>query len=215
MSGGSQKSATPEPEDSSSQLSKAALTSPSRHSVTENESQTPATLKAELTKRLRADLPQYISLKNIKSHQNKHVSVTAVVTTQPPAPQRAKRQYTMSFHVTDQTFAPTHVAEVQFSHAHKDALPSVRPGDAIVLRAFEVVSLAKKGFGLRTGDESAWAVYNNDEGPAEIKGAAMELDQVEKDYAVSLRAWYKTLGEVAQAKLDKANQKLADEDPAK
>ena len=213
-SGSLQLSATPEFEDASIQLARAALTSPSKLSV-ESESTPPGALKAELSKRLRTQLPKFTALKNIRNHANKHVGVVAVATTQPPQPQRAKRQYTMSLNVTDPSLVPNHVTEVQFSRAHKEYLPSVKPGDAIILKGFQVVQLAKKGFGLVADDDSSWAVFDNEEGEPEIKGEPMDLDEVESDHAMSLRSWYGSLDGPTRARLDKANQKIAEENRPK
>jgi len=214
QAGSFKKSATPEIEDSSIQLAKAALASPSKLSV-ESEVASPGAVKTGLSKRLRTELPGYTALKNIRNHPNKSVYVVAVVTSQPPEPQRAKRQYMMSFNITDPSTAPNHVVEVQFFRAHKEFLPAVRPGDSIVLKHFQVASLTKRGFGLRTADESCWAVFDTDDGRPETKGQAIDLGEIESGYAASLRTWYGALDGAARAKVEKANQRMADETRAK
>ncbi|KAK1829661.1 hypothetical protein QBC39DRAFT_356146 [Podospora conica] len=114
----------------------------------------------------------------------------------------------MSFNVTDPSMAPTHVVEVQLYRAHKETLPVVQPGDAILLQKFQVKALSNKGFGLRSHTESAWAVFDCDDGPPQIKGPPIEDYDQYGDHMMTLRAWYASMDEAARGKLEKANKKF-------
>ncbi|KAK3359704.1 hypothetical protein B0T25DRAFT_106930 [Lasiosphaeria hispida] len=205
-----QMSATPEvDEDTSVSLAKAALASPSKS--TSGLDCTTSSLKSELTKRLRSDFRECVTLKSLRNHVEKFPNVVAIVTTQPPPPTRAKggpREYMLSFHVTDPSVAPTQVVEVQLHRPHKESLPIVNPGDAILLQRFQVKALSKKGFGLRSHSDSAWAVFDTDEGPPQIKGPPIEDYAVYGDYMDVLRAWFRSLDGGAKGKLARANKKF-------
>ena len=223
---------TPEKEeDNSVNLARAALASPSRRSgevdgTTTATTATTAALKSELTKRLRTELPECAPLRSLRFLLDKSPNAVVVVTTQPTPPARAKggpREYFMSFHATDPSAAPSLVVEVQLYRPHKDSLPLVRPGDVILLQRFQVKALSNKGYGLRTGLESAWAVW---EGPAggedgdgeggsqmaapQIRGPPVEDWEGCVGYVGTLRRWFGlVMGDAAaRAKLERADRKL-------
>ena len=201
--------------DRSVALARASIASPSKgNSKKGGKGEKSATaLKAELTKRLRTDLPECLPLKNLRNYVRKSISVVGIVTAEPSTPVRAKggpREYVMSFNVTDVAIGPAHVVEVQLYRAHKDSLPVVKPGDGILLRNLQVQALTNKDFGLRSGNESAWAVYDVDDSPPQIKGPPLEDYDQYNDYMETLKAWYRSLGATAIEKVDKANQKIAD-----
>lgn len=204
----------------------------------------PATLKLNLTRLLRSQLQftNCLTLKSIRNHLGQNVDIVAIVSSQPTNPVRAKggpREYIMSFNVTDPSTAPAHVVEVQMYRPHKESLPIVKPGDAILLKQVEIRSFsAGKGFGLRTGEQSAWAVFeatsqeeqedetqgNRDregkEGataatttnqpPPQIKGSPVENWEEFAGYMVMLKKWYRLLmrDEAAKGKLEKAVKKF-------
>ncbi|KAK3327231.1 hypothetical protein B0T19DRAFT_441247 [Cercophora scortea] len=204
----SKLSITSEVEDSSVSLAKASLASPSRLSADIDG----GSLKSELRKRLR-DLPDCVSLKSLRPHVEKYINVVGVVASEPSQPARAKggpREYMMSFNVTDPTASsPNLVVEVQLYRPHKESLPVVKPGDAILLQKFQAKSVSKKGFGLRTGNDSAWAVWDGDADDApQIKGPPVEDYADYSEYMLALKAWYKALDNSARGKLDKANKKF-------
>jgi hypothetical protein len=200
--------------DTSVELARGALRSPSRavsHGADWNNAQAAATLKNELTERLKTDVPDGVPLKNLRLHMGKHLSVTGIVTSEPAAPRRTKtREYAMSFNVTDLSIAPTTVVEVNFYHPHKDSLPIVKPGDGIFLREFQVVAAPKKEFILRTHDASSWAVFDAEDGSYQVRGPPIELTEAEVAFMNSLRKWFSILGDEAKAKVGKANQKFAE-----
>ncbi|KAK1760843.1 hypothetical protein QBC47DRAFT_368366 [Echria macrotheca] len=204
-------SATPELEDVSINLAKGALASPSR-TRTAVDGTTTASLKMELTKSLRA-LRECISLKSLRNHLDEHPNIVGIVTSQPQPPVRAKggpREYVMTFNLTDGSTAPTQVVEVQLYRPHKESLPVVKPGDAILLYKFQVKALSNKGFGLRSHQESSWAVFDADDGPPQIKGPPVEDWDDYSGYARLLRTWYGSMDEVALGKLERANKKFED-----
>ncbi|KAL2177981.1 uncharacterized protein P884DRAFT_242113 [Thermothelomyces heterothallicus CBS 202.75] len=226
-----------EKEDPSIGLARAALASPSRRGVgsstsaskTTATSSTSATaLRADLNKRLRTELPECIPLRSLRAHLDKTPNVIAVVTSQPTKPVRAKggpREYVMSFHVTDPSAAPSTVVEVQLYRPHKDSLPIVGPGDVVLLSKFLVKALSKKGWGLRTGSESAWAVWEHarrqqqqqqqqhgEEDCPQIRGPPVEDWKGYVGYVRTLKEWWVLMmaDEAAKGKLEKADQKLTE-----
>lgn len=203
----------------------------------------PAVLKLDLSRRLRSGEPQFAncqSLKAIRNHLGQNVDILAIVASTPTNPTRAKREYMMSFNVTDPSTTPNHVVEVQMYNKHQEQLPVVKPGDAILLKQVEIRSISgagKGGFGLRTGDASAWAVFEasaeeekedggeedrSGEGdetrdaattevrPPQIKGPAVDNWKGFAGYMVMLKRWYRLLlkDEAAKGKLEKAVRKM-------
>ncbi|OHW91580.1 3-dehydroshikimate dehydratase protein [Colletotrichum incanum] len=173
--------------------------------------QTPAALKAQLTRSLRADVPDCISLKVLRNHPGKAVDVLVIATTEPPEAKRAKggpRGIMLAFNVTDHSIAPSQTVAVQIFRPHKAALPVVHPGDAILLRNFSIMVLTGRGFGLRANDGSSWAVFereSQDDLP-QIRGPPVELTEGEASYAALLKQWYAGLDAKSLARLDKANE---------
>ncbi|KAH7632981.1 hypothetical protein B0T09DRAFT_332593 [Sordaria sp. MPI-SDFR-AT-0083] len=198
----------------------------------------PAVLKLDLSRRLRSE-PQFancLTLKSIRNHLGQNVDILAIVSSTPTNPTRAKggpREYMMSFNITDPSTAPNHVVEVQMYKGYKEQLPIVTPGDAILLKQVEIRSISgagKGGFGLRTGDNSAWAVFeatpdeakaDEDEKdresgdaaamrPPQIKGLPVNNWKEFAGYTVMLKKWYRLLlkDETAKGKLEKAVKKF-------
>ncbi|KAK5656311.1 hypothetical protein OQA88_4691 [Cercophora sp. LCS_1] len=209
-----QMSATPDLEDSSTSLARAALGSPPKAKA-KDAIASAASLKAELTKRLKTHR-ECVSLKSLRNYVEQHPTVLAVVTTQPPQPTRAKggpREYVLFFNITDPSIGPAAVVEVQLYRPHKETLPTVSPGDAILLKNFQVKALMNKGFGLRSHDESAWAVLDGEyEDVPQIKGPPVEEDDWKQylEHLKMLKAWWRAMDEGAKGKLERANKKLAE-----
>ncbi|KAI1096754.1 hypothetical protein F5B19DRAFT_434392 [Rostrohypoxylon terebratum] len=198
--------ATAPVEDPSVQLARASF-----NKAEESNSMTAAKLK--LVRHLRDELPDCTSLKVIRQHIHKKLSIIAMAMMQPPDPQRAKggpREFMMSFTITDYSIGPHSVIEVQLYRPHKETLPIVKAGDAVLLRNFTVVSLHNKGYGLRTNDESSWAVFDQEGEPPQIKGPPVEYSAKETDYVAHLRVWFNLLDEKAKEKLERANKKIID-----
>ncbi|KAK4680219.1 hypothetical protein QC764_211130 [Podospora pseudoanserina] len=207
--------ASPSKGDVSVGLAKDALNSPSKTKsasplVDDNNTST-AALKADLTKRLRQEFPDCINLTSLKYHVDEHPVVAAIVTSEPTTPVRAKkgpREYVMSFHITDPSIAPGSVVEVQLYRPHKESLPVVRVGDAVLLQRLQVKSISKKGFGLRSGEESSWAVFDADEGAPQVKGAPVEGWEGYRGYMTGLRGWWRSLDSGARGRVERADRKM-------
>ncbi|PBP27629.1 3-dehydroshikimate dehydratase [Diplocarpon rosae] len=167
--------------------------------------------KMRLLRALRTDLTQFSTLKVLKFQINKKLDFLAMVTTAPPDPVRAKkgpRQYQITFNITDPSIAPAHVVEVQVFRPYKAALPMVEPGDGILLRNFQVMSVQSRGgFALRsTQDEaSSWAVFKRHNGEVDVRGPPVEYGDGEKNHVAQLKSWYEALDETALAKIARAN----------
>ncbi|KAI1272791.1 hypothetical protein F5Y07DRAFT_378817 [Xylaria sp. FL0933] len=203
------RSPTPETDDSSLQLAREALASQTPKSQIEGKSM--ASVKLNLARHLSDELPDCTSLKVLRQHLTKSLDVIAVAVMQPPEPRRAKgrpREYMMSFTIADYSIGPYAVAEVLIYRPHKDSLPVIRYGDIVLLRNFTVVSLANKGFGLKSNDGSSWAVFDFEGEPPQIKGPPVEYGVKEILYVSYLREWFELLDDKARQKLELANQKI-------
>lgn len=205
----SYRSRTPETDDSSILLARASFASHTPRSEEDSYSMTAA--KLQLARHLRDELPDCTSLKVLRQHLTKSLDVIAVAVMQPPEPRRAKggpREFMMSFTVADHSIGPYAVAEALIYRPHKDTLPVVRYGDIVLLRNFTVVSLANKGFGLRSSESSSWAVFDYEGEPPEIRGPPVEYGTREALYVSYLREWFRLLDVKAREKLELANQKI-------
>ncbi|KAL1894758.1 hypothetical protein Sste5346_005733 [Sporothrix stenoceras] len=124
------------------------------------------------------------------------------------------------------------IIEVSLFRAHKDTLPTFHAGDGLLLRRFEVVALHDKGFGLRSTDESAYAVFpakefveegaddkegdnNGNASPTpQVNGPPVEDMDREARYISLLKQWYHLLDEGACAQLSAANARFVAVDEA-
>ncbi|MBE3049034.1 hypothetical protein IMZ48_42355 [Candidatus Bathyarchaeota archaeon] len=199
-------SASPEPQ----------LRSPELGEAVEPENKSQGILKLQLNKNSRLNLLDLTSLKVLRSNINKKVDVLGVATAQPPSPQRPKngpRDYLLNLTMTDQTTAPNGVVAVQVFRPHIEFLPVVGEGDVVLLRRFAVTALRGRGFGLRSCDESSWAVWERDAAgePPQIKGPPPEVSAEEGSQAGLLLRWYAGLDGRAREKLGRANAKLGQE----
>ncbi|KAI1419982.1 hypothetical protein F5Y12DRAFT_720068 [Xylaria sp. FL1777] len=203
------RSPTPETDNSSIQLARASLASHTPKSEEDSYSMTAA--KLQLARHLRDELHDCTSLKVLRQHLTKSLDVIAVAVMQPPEPQRAKgrpREYMMSFTIADHSIGPYAVAEALIYRPHKDSLPVVRYGDIVLLRNFTAVSLANKGFGLKSNDRSSWAIFDYEGEPPQIRGPPVEYGEKEMLYVTYLREWFRLLDVKAREKLELANQKI-------
>jgi hypothetical protein len=173
-----------------------------------------STLKRKLAQELRDHLPDYLPLKSVRSYLSRTTDVMAVVTTTPPQATRPKngpRDYMLEVMLTDPSAAPSSVVVAQFFRPHQTSLPVVQPGDVVILRRFQIISLRKRGVGIRTGDDSSWAVIEkgDEEMLPQIKGPPVELAGVELTHAEGLRRWWGLLDAKARDKMNKAIDKMA------
>ena len=195
-------SATPEPPPRSPELGDAG----------EPEKESQGILKLQLNKNLRLTLLDLTALKVLRSSVNRKVDVLGVATAQPPSPQRPKhgpRDYLLQLTLTDQTTAPNGVVAVQVFRPHIQSLPVVREGDALLLRRFTVTGLRGRDFGLRSCEESSWAVWERDgDGVPQIKGPPPEASGDEAAQAGLLLRWYAGLDGRAREKLGVASARM-------
>ncbi|KAM0276455.1 hypothetical protein ACHAQH_006720 [Verticillium albo-atrum] len=209
-----QKEATPEAEeDSSLQLAKDALNSPSRAAKERAEEHSPAAIKLKLNRSLRSEVPDCISLKVLRQQPpGKTVDIMAIATAEPPSAKRAKggpKGMMLAFSIADHSIVPTQPALVHIFRVQKSALPIVHQGDAVLLRQFNVTNIQGK-LGLRSTDASSWAVFEgapDDERPPQIMGPPMELSAGDKAYAVLIKKWYHSIEEAPRVRWSKAGEK--------
>jgi len=200
------RSPTPEVPDASLQLANASLLPPSKAIKARPEI---SVLKSELTKGLRTGLSWCLALEKLSHNVGKRGEFVAIATTDSTVPERTKaRQFAISFSITDASTGPSTVVETQIYRAHKDSLPTVKAGDGVLLRNFEITALTNRGWGLRSHEESSYVVFgeSDNSGPPQIKGPPVEDIDAEKDYVARLKDWYALLD---SAKLTSANNKVA------
>jgi hypothetical protein len=213
-----QRSATPAPGEDASQ----PIPSSSPKSL-EDGKDSLASTKAALSKLLKTDAADLLSLKMLRYHPSQNVNVAGVATNKPPEPRRAKggpRGSLLEFNIADAAIGPAQVVTVRIFRAHKEALPIVAPGDVVILHQFAITAMKGRGFGLQATEASSWAVYErrgsigprDDDGNVvaeqpQIRGPPIEVSEGEVAYVDLLREWYGLLDEKAMTKLEKANQK--------
>lgn len=171
-------------------------------------------LKFQLIKSLGTNLPDYLPLSSLRASLNKTADILAVVTATPREPHRPKsgpRDYMLELNLTDPSAAPTKVIVAHIFRPHKFTLPAVQAGDIVLLRRVQVVSMQGRGFGVRAGDASAWAVYEKDntEMLPQIKGPPVEITNEEVEYVQGLKRWWSLQDDKSLAKIDKANQRMS------
>lgn len=137
----------------------------------------------------------FAPLAALQSNFNSTVDIVAV-TAYSSAIERAKtrpRDFKLHFQISDPSCAPSKI-DVRIFRPFKDALPLVGPGDAILLRAFRVVSSDRR-IALLSVADSAWAVWKKDgrdvEDGAEVRGPPVEYGEAEQSQALSLIQWWR------------------------
>lgn len=173
-----------------------------------------AILKRLLQKSLRTSLPDFLSLRALRASLSKTVDILAVSTSTPPQPHRPKhgpRDYMLELILTDPSTAPSSVTVAHVFRPHLASLPVVHAGDIVLLRRMQVVSIKGRGFGVRVGDASAWAVFEkgDEEMLPQIKGPPVEVTEEEVEYAQGLRRWWAMRDEKDLAKVEKATLKAS------
>ncbi|CAG9999768.1 unnamed protein product [Clonostachys byssicola] len=168
-------------------------------------------LKLRLSRDLRTNLGDFTPLKSLRM-ASKMTNILAIATRTPPQPSRPKngpRDYMVELILTDPSCAPSTVVVAHFFRPHQAALPTVHVGDVVLLRQFQIVSVRKRGFGIRTSEESAWAVFEKDdeEQIPQIKGPPVEPSDAEVSYAEGLRRWWTLLDDKVKTKIEKATEK--------
>ncbi|KAL7936764.1 hypothetical protein V8C35DRAFT_296402 [Trichoderma chlorosporum] len=173
-----------------------------------------ASLKLQLMRSLRMTLPDCLPLKSLRTSLTKTADILAVATLTPRQPHRPKhgpRGYMLELCLTDPSVAPTSVNIAHIFRPHQASLPTIQAGDVVLLRRVQVVSMQGRGFGVRAGDASAWAVFEklDDEMLPQIKGPPVEVADEEFAHVQGLRRWWGLQDDKSLAKIDKANQKMS------
>jgi hypothetical protein len=203
---------TPKGQDASVELAMAALDSPSKEQPHDLRSNEPGLdMKLKLTRALRTELSEFVSLKVLRFNLTQKVDVLAIVSSDSSNLEKAKsgpRHYHITFNITDQSIiqgASRPVTEVQVYRPYKEALPNVNVGDGILLRSFVATAVKGNGFSLRSSDSSSWAVFKGDGDDVDVRGPPVEYGDGEKKQIALLKAWYDGLDSEALEKLSRAN----------
>ncbi|KAJ4251604.1 hypothetical protein NW757_006442 [Fusarium falciforme] len=194
-----------------------ALKSPSiaGSAATAAEDENVGTVKLQLLRSLRTTMPDYLSLKSLRHSLNKTTDILAIATATPEKAHRPKhgpRDYMLTLNLTDPSMAPSGVCVAHIFRPHLAAMPAVHIGDVVLLRRFQVVSMKGRGFGLRAGDASAWAVFEKAgvEMEPQVKGPPVELTADDVKYAEGLRRWWSLLDDKAMEKIERASRKVTE-----
>ncbi|KAM3507620.1 hypothetical protein MY11210_007070 [Beauveria gryllotalpidicola] len=181
---------------------------------------TASELKLQLQRDLRTTLPDNLPLRHLRTSLHKTADVIAVAAATPAPPNRPRngpRDYMLELLLVDPSSAPSGVHVAHIFRPHQHSLPVVRCGDVVLLRAMAVVAVKGRGFGLRAGDASAWAVFDEeartavDDGSAvlpQIQGPPLDVMEAEVQYAMGLSRWWALLDEPTMSKLERATQKM-------
>jgi hypothetical protein len=143
---------------------------------------------------LRSKYSYFAPLATLIDHYNSLIDTISVVSEVSPVSRATtgKKDFTLSLQVTDPSMAGT-IVHAQIFRPYKSALPSVKEGDAILLRNFQVKSF-NHSMMLVSVDTSAWAVFHNASKEAQIAGPPVEYGDEETAYATDLRQWYHEVG---------------------
>ncbi|GAQ08929.1 hypothetical protein ALT_6250 [Aspergillus lentulus] len=143
---------------------------------------------------LRSKYSYFAPLATLIDHYNSLIDTISVVSEISPISRATtgKKDFTLSLQVTDPSMAGT-IVYAQIFRPYKSALPSVKEGDAVLLRNFQVKSF-NHSMMLVSVDTSAWAVFHNASKEAQIAGPPVEYGDEESAYAIDLRQWYHEVG---------------------
>jgi hypothetical protein len=143
---------------------------------------------------LRSKYTYFAPLATLIDYYNSLIDTISVVSEVSPTSRATtgKKDFTLTLQVTDPSMAGT-IVHAQIFRPYKFALPSVKEGDAILLRNFQVKSF-NHSMMLVSADTSAWAVFNNASKEAQVAGPPIEYGDEESAYATDLRQWYHEVG---------------------
>ncbi|GIK00681.1 hypothetical protein Aspvir_004708 [Aspergillus viridinutans] len=143
---------------------------------------------------LRSKYSYFAPLATLIDHYNSLIDTISVVSEVSPTSRATtgKKDFTLALQVTDPSMAGT-IVHAQIFRPYKSALPSVKEGDAILLRNFQVKSF-NHSIMLVSVDTSAWAVFHNASKEAQVTGPPVEYGDEESAYATDLRQWYHEVG---------------------
>ena len=172
------------------------------------EVETSPSVQTELTQDLisktgiTTSISYYAPLASIDQHRDQFIDIIAVAVDESTKPLRAKSgpkdHYNMLRLVDPSLDSKTRVTIQIFRHA-REALPSTRRGDVVLLRSFKPQSVKHK-FLLNSGSESAWAVFNANPNSrtmyddVAISGPPVEYSRGETAQVKKLVQWWQTQG---------------------
>lgn len=181
---------------------------------------TASELKLQLQRDLRTTLPDNLALKSLRTALDKTADMIAVAASTPAPPYRPKnrpRDYMLELLLVDPSSAPQGIYVAHVFRPHQQSLPAVQRGDVVLLRGMTVVAVRDRGFGLRAGDSSAWAVWDEQARQAastgdvalpQIKGPPVDVMEAEAQYAMGLSRWWALLDEPTMARMERAAQRM-------
>ncbi|KAL4804882.1 hypothetical protein BDV18DRAFT_152870 [Aspergillus unguis] len=139
---------------------------------------------------LRSKLSYFAPLATLIDHYNAVVdTISIAIEIAPPVKANAgSKDFIMTLQLTDPSMAGTTIY-AQLIRPYKSALPTVREGDAILLRNFRVKSFDHSII-LVSDSTSAWAVFSPSAEDPEVAGPPVEYGNEELSFATDLRQWY-------------------------
>lgn len=140
-------------------------------------------------KGLATPVAYYAYLASLQEHFGEVIDTIAVCSDSSKA-ERAKsgpKDYFLTIHVLDQSCSSPILAQI--FRPVKNSLPSLNPGDAIILRNFKVQTI-KGNFALLSTETSAWGVSQKSSSQLIISGPPIEHGPAEASYAASLIEWW-------------------------
>ncbi|KAL1974823.1 hypothetical protein VTN31DRAFT_5027 [Thermomyces dupontii] len=142
---------------------------------------------------LRTQLSYYPRLCTLLEWFGSTIDVMAVVVEARPSSRASsgRRDFFVTFDITDSSMAGATVS-VHIVRPNPADLPTVSPGNGVLLRNFHVQSHGH-AMTLSNGDSSAWAVFKYDDEDLtnpEMSGPQVEYRDQEREYLAELRDWY-------------------------
>lgn len=145
-------------------------------------------------------LTYLVHLASLHEYHNQLIDVLAVAASTSPLPERAKtgpKDYFTTTYLVDASLEPDTSISVQVFRPRKNAIPTVKRGDVMLLRNFKVQSQKRKPF-LLSNDESAWAVFSridaNDSATKSTKvvmsGPPLEYGGAEEELVQDGLSWW-------------------------
>ncbi|KAI9740472.1 MAG: hypothetical protein M1834_005052 [Cirrosporium novae-zelandiae] len=135
----------------------------------------------------------FTNLSALGEHFSSKVDVLAILvnSTELIRSKSGPKDYTITLLLTVPAHSPN-VTIAQIFRPRKEALPSVKKGDAILLRDFKVQSLDHE-IALISTESSAWAVFSPGS-KLRVDGPPLEFGAEERSFATGLRKWWDKAG---------------------
>ena len=172
------------------------------------EVKTSPSVQTELTQDLPSktgittSISYYAPLASIDQHRDQLVDIIAVAVDESTKPLRAKsgpKDHYNMLRLADPSLDSKMRVTIQIFRPAREALPSTRRGDVVLLRSFKPQSVKHK-FLLNSGSESAWAVFNANPtsrtmyDDVKISGPPVEYSGGETAQVKKLVQWWQTQG---------------------